>query len=665
MLENKFLSKLKIFFTKKLVISFCLGALLTLAFAPIYLFPVIFISLPCFFILLEKEQGKKRDIFYLGFAFGFGHFLTGIYWIAISLLVDASQFAWLIPFALAFIPGACAVYFGVLALIYKFFVNHLSLTKTYLKLILFSLIWLIIEILRANLFSGFPWNLIGYVWMFNLELSQIASIFGIYGLSIFAVLTALVPALFWKKKSILGDKIYAILIGLFLILSFTFGKFYIDDSKLIHDPKYKIRIVQPNIKQDLKWNGEERFRNFLKHIALTNSENPKGIKLVIWPESAVPYVLNKSPQLMQYIEHAIPENGLLITGSLRSSQSQNSRPNIWNSVFVLSKEGINQYYDKHHLVPFGEYIPLQNLLSFLFLGNVLDEITGGGQGFSKGDGPQTLFINGFSFSPLVCYEAIFSDKVVNRKQLPDIFINLTNDAWFGNSSGPYQHFDMTKMRAIEYGIPLIRVANTGITAFVDPFGRIIKEMPRNKMQVTDIELVKNSQSTIYAQFGNIAVSILSLLLLLILITNLNKKPMLKPVTPIDLHLSKRLYEIRVESGFSQEELSDLAGLTFQQLQKYEAGKNRIPASRLYEFAQIMARPIADFFDEIKADRMYYNYDFVSEIELLKESRKSQKDLQKLIAAFSQIEDENHKKHLILIAQDLAKDKPKKIKHSYS
>jgi apolipoprotein N-acyltransferase len=526
MSETNFTTKLKNFIKNKKTIAFLAGAFLTLAFAPIYFFPALFISLSVFYLLLEAEQGRKRDIFWLGFAFGFGHFLTGIYWIAISLLVDASQFAWLIPFALTLIPGACAAYLGVLSLIYKFFTRHLGLTKSYQKIILFSLTWLIIEMLRANLFSGFPWNLIGYSWMFNSEFSQIGSIFGIYGLSLLIVLTALVPVIFWKRKASLGDKIYTAGIALFLISSFTFGHFYIDDSKLTHHPETKIRLVQANIKQNMKWDGEKRYRNFIKHIALTNSKNPKGIKAVIWPESAVPYVLNKSLQLMRYIEQAIPEDGILITGSLRMKEYEGKKDlDLWNSIFVLNRGGISQTYDKHHLVPFGEYIPLHDLLSsFLLLSSIVDEITGGGKGFSEGKGPQTLFVDGFSFSPLVCYEAIFSPEVVDRDHLPDVFVNLTNDAWFGNSSGPYQHFDMSRMRAIEYGIPLIRAANTGITAFVDPFGRIITELPRNEMAVRDIELVKNSQSTIYASFGMIPTNFLVLFLLLILITNQRKKP---------------------------------------------------------------------------------------------------------------------------------------------
>jgi apolipoprotein N-acyltransferase len=268
-------------------------------------------------------------------------------------------------------------------------------------------------------------------------------------------------------------------------------------------------------------------RAFLKHIVLTNSKDPKKLKAVIWSESSVPYVLNKSPQLMEYIKYAIPEDGILISGALRTNDNKDKNIDVWNSVFVLNKGGTSDTYDKHHLVPFGEYVPFHQFLSFLFLDTVIDGITGGGKGFSEGTGPRTLIGNGFSFSPLVCYEIIFSSKIIDKKNVPDVLINVTNDAWFGDSSGPYQHFDMARMRAIEYGIPLIRVANTGITAFTDPFGRIVAQLPRNEMSIVDIELIKNSDSTIYRNFGNIPTGFLIVILLLILITNLRKKSHVK------------------------------------------------------------------------------------------------------------------------------------------
>lgn len=524
MLENNFLQKFKPILAHDYFIAFLAGSFMALSFAPFYIFIAPIISLSVFYLLLEKKRSNKKQIFFLGFAFGYGHFLFTIYWISISLLVDAASFAWLIPFALTIIPGILAAYFGLLALGYTYLTKRFNFKETYLKIIIFALCFFIIEFLRSNLFSGFPWMLLGYVWMFNLKFAQIGSIFGIYGLSIFAVLCSLIPVIFYKKTASFSDKIFTIILALFLIGNFLFGQFYIDDKKITKHDDIRIRLVQANVAQELKWNGEERFRNFIKHIAMTNSQDPAGLKAVIWSESSIPYVLNQSPQLLQYIEAAVPENGVVISGGLRIKEDNKPEEiDIYNSVFVLNKTGINTYYDKHHLVPFGEYVPLHQFLSFLFLDKIVDEITGGGKGFSEGKAAQTLTLEDFSFSPLVCYEVIFSDKVIDKNNLPDVFINLTNDAWFGNSSGPFQHFDMARMRAIEYGIPLIRVANNGITAFVDPFGRIIKSLPRNQMAVADITLIKNQNSTIYTAFGNLPTAFLIAILFLILLIKTPKK----------------------------------------------------------------------------------------------------------------------------------------------
>lgn len=524
MFANNFFKNLKPVFNNKYFLAFFAGAFMALSFAPFYVFIAPAISLSVFYFLLEKNYPKKRQIFYLGFAFGYGHFLFTIYWISISLLVDAASFAWLIPFALTLIPGLLAAYFGLFALGYKFLLKRFNFKETYQKIIVFALCFFVMEFLRSNLFSGFPWALLGYVWIFNLKFAQISSIFGIYGLSILAVLCSLIPVIFYKKTASFSDKIFTIILTLFLIGNFTFGHFYINDKKLTKHDDIKIRLIQANVAQELKWNGEERFRNFIKHIAMTNSQNPAGLKAVIWSESSIPYVLNQSPELFPYIEAGVPENGVVISGGLRIKENNKvGEIDVYNSIFVLNKAGINNYYDKHHLVPFGEYVPLHQFLSFLFLDKIVDGITGGGKGFSEGEGAQTLALEDFSFSPLVCYEAIFSDQVIDKNNLPDVFINLTNDAWFGNSSGPFQHFDMARMRAIEYGIPLIRVANNGITAFVDPFGRIIKSLPRNQMAIADITLIKNTQNTIYTIFGNLPTAFLVIILLSILLFKTRKK----------------------------------------------------------------------------------------------------------------------------------------------
>lgn len=502
-------------------IALLAGAMCAAAFAPFHFFLAGMVSLSIFYFLLEEKKSKK-EIFWCGFFYGFGYFIAGIYWISISLLVDAAQFAWLIPFALTLIPSALALYVACFALSYKFLIKKFSFNQTYQKILLFSVCWLVFEILRSNLFTGFPWNLLGYVWLFNLKLAHGASIFGIYGLSLFAVIFFLSPVLFLNKKSrkkisaiSLGDKILAATILKFVILSFIFGHFQIDESKLVYDSKTKLRMVQANIKQEMKWDDEEKYKNFLKHVMMSNSRDFGDVKAVIWGETSVPYIIDDNPQLLSYLSDAVPPQGVLITGGLRLERQEKVK--VWNSVFVVSKSGVTQHYDKHHLVPFGEYVPFQKFLPFI------DKITGGGEGFARGDGPKTLLTESFSFSPLICYEVIFSGEVLNKNQRPDLLVNLTNDAWFGNSSGPYQHFDMAIMRSIEYGISTVRVAGSGISAFIDPFGRVIKKINLNQEGVIDVDLVKNLVPTIYATYGHLPLILLVAAILLLLTISPRKK----------------------------------------------------------------------------------------------------------------------------------------------
>lgn len=510
---------------KKLLISFLCGATAALAFAPLYLFLFAVISISGFFLLCEAEANANyKKTFLLGFSYGYGYFLSSLYWIANSLLIDAEKFGWLIPFALIFIPGALAVYFGVFTASYKFLAKRL--TAWHQKIILFALLWLFFELLRSILFTGFPWNLIGYIWFFNLNFVQPAAIFGIYGLSFFAVLVCLLPTYFrtilsdkWAHNATKKDKILFILILFLLVLSFTFGL-----TKLHRAPtqgpksNYKIRLVQPNIEQTLKWDPQEKYSNLQKLIALSNQDRDEKTKVIVWPETAIPYPIQtdnlRAPdrQLLAEVRRAIPPNGSLIAGGLRSANDSEA----WNSVFAINEQGIAAIYDKHHLVPFGEYVPFARFLPFI------DKITEGAEGFQAGEGAKTLAVNlgetNFTFSPLVCYEAIFTDETIESpKLLPNFLINLTNDAWFGNSSEPHQHLDMARLRAIEYGVPLIRVTDTGISAAVDSNGKIVAKINQGEEGFADVDAaILTANPTFYAKHGLTAVAIVILLSLVLL-----------------------------------------------------------------------------------------------------------------------------------------------------
>ncbi|MBM5783019.1 MAG: apolipoprotein N-acyltransferase [Pelagibacterales bacterium] len=494
MLEEK--SKNKFF------LSAFAGAVCNLAFAPFHWFFPILISIPIFYFLISVAKNRK-ETFWFGWFYGFGYFVAGIYWISISLLVDAKQFAWLIPFAATLIPAVLAIYFALFALSYKFLVDRFFVKQVYEKVLLFSSLWILFEILRSFLFTGFPWNLIGYIWCFNDNFLQISAIFGIWGLSLIAVLVGLIPVLFISYKNgefvfnnHLYDKIFGTIIIFILASSFFYGLYRIDSSKLVVDSSKKLRLVQGNIKQSAKWNLEEKYRNFFKHIRLTNSKDLREVKAVIWSETAVPYAIDNNSELLNKLKLAVPEEGILITGALRLGYSSLGEVDeVWNSVFNIGDSGVLDYYDKHHLVPFGEYVPLQKYLPFI------SKITDGAMGFSEGEGVKTLKNNVFSFSPLLCYEVIFSDKIIDKNNRPDLLVNLTNDAWFGRSSGPYQHLDMAKVRSVEYGISLARVANTGITAFFNPLGQLVDKIELNDEGVIDVDFVNNIEPTVYSKFG--------------------------------------------------------------------------------------------------------------------------------------------------------------------
>ena len=528
------LEKIKKFFTKNIfskdnsnkknyLISFGLGSLLMLAFAPFNLFIFCPISLSIFFVIIDKENNLKQ-VFYRSFFYCFGFFVFGIYWICNSLLIDIAKYAWLIPFAITLIPALMAIYFACLCYIYKLSIKRFSISFAYKKIILFSIFWLIFEVVRSNLFTGFPWNLLGYVWLFNIQSAQSSSIFGVYGLSFFACLISLTPILFFQKNNKSRNKIFGFFLIFLFFVNFVFGVFYIDKNYSKNSQRLaKLRLVQANIAQKDKWLDEEKYQNFQKHLELTKSRSLDGIDAVIWSETSIPFVVDSNDSsIIQEVSHAIPRDGYLLSGALRFENKGENDFKIWNSMFVFDENSVKNYYDKRHLVPFGEYVPLHKYLSFLFIDDVVDKITGGGSGFSEGEGDKMISLktpsqNILSFNPLLCYEVIFSREVIDKNKIPDFFVNLTNDSWFGFSTGPYQHLQTARMRAIEYARPMVRVAQTGVTANINHFGEIVDKIGLNEKAIIDVDIYKNELLTIYAKYSQLPIGIVVILLLLLVI----------------------------------------------------------------------------------------------------------------------------------------------------
>ena len=468
--------------------AYVYGLFAALALAPVYLLPCLILS--CSGLLLLTHDTNSRQAFWLGWWFGFGYFTAGLYWIAFALGVDLARFAWMIPFSVFGLPAILSFSVApVLALTQKSGVKGVD------RLILFAALWTMFEWLRGHLLTGFPWNLISYSCIDFLYMAQSFSLFGAYGVSFFIVLWSGAFYLWPRYKAIMS--VYST-----FILVMFYGVMIIEPVSTENNvPNLILRIVQPSIPQKFKSSPHHAEQNLKKIIDLTNtpSQGPTP-DVYLWPESATPFWLANDTvrrhSIMKLFDPARP----LITGVTRFLRKKDVK--LWNSLIAIDFQGkIMAHYDKSHLVPFGEYLPLRSLLS-----SYVQKITPGSIDYSAGLGLETLDIPNLPpFSPLICYEVIFPGKVksLESKIKPQWILNITNDAWYGNTSGPYQHLAIAQARAIEEGLPLIRVGNNGISAAIDPYGRILKKLALNEVGVLDVALSKPRPTpTLYGQYGD-------------------------------------------------------------------------------------------------------------------------------------------------------------------
>lgn len=506
-----------------------LGYLYTLCFAPHNYFPLGMLSFTLFLLILDYIKGYKK-IFFAGFLFAFGHHVTGLYWIANSLLVQPDKFGWLVPFAISAIPAYLSLYVGFVCYItYRLKYQGLA------KVLFFSGMWVLAEIVRGNAFTGFPWNLAGYTLLKNLNIAQAASYIGVYGLSLLALLVFLSPYLVinafissFKEQSpyrLSLSLIYLMPIGFFICWLSYWGGTRIVENKDRYE-NISVRIVQPNIPQHEKFDDSKVGDQLFKYYTLSLEEGSDDSfvpDLIVWPEAATPYVLNNNPAFLNDLKDIIPYGAYLALGTIRT-EGKGKSAKVYNAIEVIDSEGKLQKenYNKFHLVPFGEYIPLRK-----YFPNI-DKITQGMGDFSTGPGPQTLRIGQLPpFSPLICYEVIFPGKSVNHNTVekPRFILNVTNDAWFGMSSGPYQHLDQARMRAIEEGVSIIRAANTGVSAIIDSTGKVINYLDLDRYGVVDGNLPASLLfKTFYSEFGNrIPIMLAAFMITLSICLKLNSK----------------------------------------------------------------------------------------------------------------------------------------------
>lgn len=488
-------------------LSFAAGALSALALPPFDLWPLAFVGFGIFLLLLDTAKlASWRSGFGIGWLFGLGYFAVAFHWIGFAFLVDASTYLWMMPFMLGALAGGMAIYWGLAAVLAKRFGGSgLSLALAFAALLALA------EWLRGHLFTGFPWAAPGLIADGMGGLAQSASLIGMTGLTLLIVLWAALPYVFIRDSR--GTLLAAL--GLLLVLPalWVWGDMRLAEATTNTVPGVALRIVQPNVPQQEKWredNARGIFDDLLRLSSMPTRTRPDGIggvTHVIWPESAVPFLIDESPVAQSELRPLLGGRTVLVTGAIRLDRRDGQDPDVHNSIIVFDGKGEPvAHYDKWRLVPGGEFLPLEWLLEPLGFRKVVK--TPGS--FVAGPGPVTLTLPGGLTAALnVCYEAIFPDRLIEPGARPQAIFNVTNDGWFGRSTGPWQHLAQARLRTIEQGLPVIRAANTGISAVIDAHGRILSTLPLLEQGVIDSPLPVAISETVYAGWGDLMLVLLA------------------------------------------------------------------------------------------------------------------------------------------------------------
>ena len=492
------------------LIAFAAGAAGALALPPFDITPAMAIPLTIAVWLIDGAavEGARFSFASIraaaadGWRLGFGFFLAGLWWLGAAMLVEADQFAWALPLAVLGLPAALAIFPALGFALARMLWSPGGLRVFALAAGLGASEWL-----RSHILTGFPWNTIGMALAEAGPLAQAAALIGQNGLDLLAILIFAAPATIVDRREgrrfLSNGAAWTAAILLVVLSLYGAGRLGSNDTEFVEG--VKLRLMQPNLSQDAKFrpeNGQEILRHYLTLSDRATGPGRNGVADVthlIWPESAFPFVLSREPQALAAIARAL-QGKILITGAARlEGDGGGKRGKIFNSIEVLQGDRILAFYDKSHLVPFGEYLPLESLLRPLGVSHLVPGT------WDQGQGPRALTAPGLPLiAPLICYEAIFSGETApldKEGRRPQLLLNLTNDGWFGKTPGPWQHFAQARLRAIEEGLPLVRVANTGISAIVDPYGRILESLPLGEEGVIDGKLPKPGPATVFSKYG--------------------------------------------------------------------------------------------------------------------------------------------------------------------
>ncbi|WP_440958399.1 apolipoprotein N-acyltransferase [Oceanicaulis sp. LC35] len=483
------------------LLIFVLGAFSVLGHAPFFFWPAYAVSLSALVCALDDARRRARPLrsgFIRGFWFACGAFLAGTGWVANAFLVSAGEYAWLIWAPLIVLPAGLALFWAAAGALYvRFAPRHAG------RIGMFVLSLMALEFLRSTILSGFPWNLPGHVFEAGGAISQTASLIGAYGLSVLALFVFSAPAALSGPGSRLS-RLVPLALGAGLILaSWGYGQARLSGADGLERTQDQLLLVSLNLPQTER-RYSARHDILQAYLALSEDVDLSRTDAVIWPEGAIPAMLLDSPDLLADLADGFPDGTRLITGTARSEIGLNGQPRAYfNSlVSIILEENhavLEAQYDKSRLVPFGEGNPLRGLTEW-FGFDSLSEIA---PYYSPGSGARTLNLEGLpGLAPLICYEAVYPRYSPRQSNRPEWLLNISNDSWYGNSSGPQQLLNQTQYRAIEEGLPLVRVAASGISGQIDPYGRLIESIPSKSTEVLMITLLEGLGETPYGMYGN-------------------------------------------------------------------------------------------------------------------------------------------------------------------
>ena len=474
------------------IIPFIIGLLTSYSFPPYSFFFINFITFPIlFFYFLSNHFKGKWISFNIGWMFGFGYFISNLYWISNALTFE-EIFKPLIPFSIILIPLFLGLFYGLITFCCFFF----NLKKNFSSILIFSFIFSLIEYLRSFIFGGFPWNLIAYSFTDYLQLIQILSFTGTYAFNLICITLFLIPSVVfftYKKK----NKIVLLFFSTFLVLiNYFYGESIIKKNEEINKTNlnFVIKIISPKVDIKRFFENEAPEETILELIKLSEPDYSEKT-LFIFPEGVLSNIYLEDLKNYSYIfsENFSTQHNII----LGISRYENSK--IFNSLVFLDRDvNILAKYDKNKLVPFGEYLPFKKLLSNFGL----KKITQGYQSFSSSEERKIIKYDNFRFIPLICYEVIYSGNINKNDEDFDFIINISEDGWFGDSVGPHQHFSHSIFRSIEEGKNLLRSANNGISAHIDARGRVISKLKSTDKGFIEIRNILKIKDTFFNSHGN-------------------------------------------------------------------------------------------------------------------------------------------------------------------